>query len=243
MKRAIIFIYTLISLSLNGQSITYFVNKTPTVIEMPYTEENIPSEAYVNFSQLKIIGKYTTYKPISTLNKEEKNTIFTNNRAKELTNDSLGNLHITIKREYIERYIDNENKTLTSIIYKDRFYRIQERLPNLSWRITKSGKIINDYVCQKAQTVIKGQHVDAWFTKEIPIKSGPDEYYGLPGLILEVKTKDKHIIMKSIRFSNNAQKFEVPNKGVDISRKDFETKIRKEKEDKAIRDAINFFNY
>ena len=62
----------------------------------------------------------------------------------------------------------------------------------LNWKIENESKKIDDYICYKATLVEKYKNrmneekqktVVAWFCPEIPYSFGPNEYYGLPGLI------------------------------------------------------------
>lgn len=62
----------------------------------------------------------------------------------------------------------------------------QENIPKILWTLTDSTKRIGRFSCQKALTTFRGRNYQAWFTTEIPVKSGPWKLHGLPGLILEV---------------------------------------------------------
>ncbi|HHH52768.1 MAG TPA: GLPGLI family protein [Bacteroidetes bacterium] len=57
-----------------------------------------------------------------------------------------------------------------------------------SWKILRYNKVILGHLCRKAvMTTKKGAVVEAWFATDIDILDGPETYFGLPGLILEVK--------------------------------------------------------
>lgn len=74
--------------------------------------------------------------------------------------------------------------------------------------------------------------VTAWYTPEIPVNQGPDKYWGLPGLILEVND-GKTVILCSKVVLNPKTKSEIkaPTKGKEISQKEFdETSIKKMQE-------------
>ena len=74
--------------------------------------------------------------------------------------------------------------------------------------------------------------VTAWYTPEIPVNQGPDKYWGLPGLILEVND-GKTVILCSKVVLNPKTKTDIkaPTKGKEISQKDFdETSIKKMQE-------------
>ena len=75
--------------------------------------------------------------------------------------------------------------------------------------------------------VPKTIEVTAWYTPQIPINHGPDEFWGLPGLILEVNADQTSILCSKI-VMNPEQKFtiEAPDKGRIISRSDYNKTVK-----------------
>ena len=59
--------------------------------------------------------------------------------------------------------------------------------------------------CQQATVHFRGRNYEAWFTEEIPTSVGPWKFFGLPGLILEVKDSQNRVYFY-------AQKIEIPPK-------------------------------
>ncbi|WP_047419099.1 GLPGLI family protein [Cellulophaga sp. Hel_I_12] len=60
--------------------------------------------------------------------------------------------------------------------------------------------------------------ITAWFTPEIPISQGPGEYWGLPGLILEVSAGNTVILCtKIVMNSEEKVTLEAPKKGKIVS--------------------------
>ncbi|MCZ6595660.1 MAG: GLPGLI family protein [Bacteroidetes bacterium] len=73
--------------------------------------------------------------------------------------------------------------------------------------------------------------VTAWFTPQIPVKNGPGEYAGLPGLILEMSIDRTTILCSKIVLNlKEADKIEAPDKGKEVTREEY-NKIVKEKMD------------
>ena len=71
--------------------------------------------------------------------------------------------------------------------------------------------------------------VTAWYTMDIPISQGPENYWGLPGLILEVSDGTTTILCSKIVINPKERKeIKQPKKGTTISQKEFE-KIAQEK--------------
>ncbi len=64
-------------------------------------------------------------------------------------------------------------------------YIIKDSLRNLEWRITDETREIAGFECRKAVTKIcDSVYVVAFYTDQIPVSSGPEEFGGLPGMIL-----------------------------------------------------------
>ena len=71
--------------------------------------------------------------------------------------------------------------------------------------------------------------ITAWYTPEIPVNQGPESYWGLPGLILEVND-GKTVILCSKIVLNSKDKVEIkaPTNGKVISQKEYdETVVKK----------------
>lgn len=68
----------------------------------------------------------------------------------------------------------------------------------------------------------KEKIITAWYTPDIPVSQGPENYWGLPGLILEV-SDDKTTILCSKIVINPKEKVEIkaPKKGEKVSQAEF----------------------
>ena len=101
----------------------------------------------------------------------------------------------------------------------------------LNWKILKKSKIIGGFKCYKAEATEilysrQGHYyrrkVTAWFAPEIPVSFGPQNYVGLPGLVLEVK-RDEFTIRATKVILN-------PSKEVEVERISDKDKIITQKE-------------
>ena len=66
-------------------------------------------------------------------------------------------------------------------------FSIKDELPIFDWNITDETTNILGYLCKKAVSKKEKVIIVAWFCDEIPINTGPDRFWGLPGLIMKVE--------------------------------------------------------
>ena len=65
--------------------------------------------------------------------------------------------------------------------------------------------------------------VEAWYTPQIPVSHGPSEFWGLPGLILEVSAGDTTLLCSKI-VMNPKEKIEIkaPDKGKEVTKNEYQ---------------------
>ena len=91
---------------------------------------------------------------------------------------------------------------------------------------TETVKVTEDIEIPKKITVT------AWYTPQIPVSNGPGEYWGLPGLILEINEGRTTILCTEIVL-NPSEKIEItkPTKGDEVTRKEYVSIITKKMEE------------
>jgi GLPGLI family protein len=102
------------------------------------------------------------------------------------------------------------------------------------WELTNQTKIISGYTCFKATTIQFNGHwnddpkflTTAWYCPAITVQYGPNGYYGLPGLILEVETYTTTLYAKKITL-DNSKKYEINklDKGIFITMEEVEKRL------------------
>ena len=136
-----------------------------------------------------------------------------------------------------------------------KLFLIEDDLERIEWRLEDEYKQIGEYECQKAvydrvvnrvqfspaldeepKTVTDTTEVVAWFTPEVPVSHGPGQYWGLPGLILEVRSGRTAMICTKI-ILNPAEEVDIdkPTRGKSITREELQQlreKKLKEMQDK-----------
>jgi len=69
--------------------------------------------------------------------------------------------------------------------------------------------------------------VTAWYTLQIPVSHGPAEYWGLPGLILEVSAGNMTMLCsKVIMNPEETIEIEAPDKGKEITKEEYQSTVR-----------------
>jgi GLPGLI family protein len=139
-------------------------------------------------------------------------------------------------------------------------FLIVEPLEKPDWKLDNETKKIGDYNCFKAELLVtvtekqkkeyeeflkkeetkpslfkmeepKDKVIVAWYTPEIPVSFGPNNYWGLPGLILEINEDNVIILCSKVTLSTKEKsKIKVPSTGEKVTQDKFD-EIQKKKMD------------
>jgi len=131
-----------------------------------------------------------------------------------------------------------------------KIFLIKDKLKPIEWKLESETKNIGEYTCFKATTtreqekrvggisINKEKDLDtedekapemetititAWYTPQIPVSTGPGNYHGLPGLILEVNDGSETVICNKIVLNpkDNVDISE-PKKGKEVTQSEFD---------------------
>lgn len=126
------------------------------------------------------------------------------------------------------------NKKTNQLLIKKYVYGedfiISQNINNKDWKLINESKKINNIICYKATTKTKLENskgvfyedVTAWYTPSIPKSFGPKNYIGLPGIILEVSTKNFKYTATKISLSKKKITINKPTKGKKITKEEFD---------------------
>jgi GLPGLI family protein len=97
-----------------------------------------------------------------------------------------------------------------------KVYIVSDSLKAPDWKILNDLKEVAGHVCMNASlndTLLK-QKIIAWFALDIPVQAGPDRFWGLPGLILEVSINSgaKTMVAETIDMKTLTTEFDLPKK-------------------------------
>ena len=80
-------------------------------------------------------------------------------------------------------------------------YILEDSLAAPDWKILNQIKEVNGYLCMKAvsEDTTKKQKIVAWFAQDIAVSAGPERYFGLPGLIMELDINDGDVLITATK--------------------------------------------
>lgn len=91
---------------------------------------------------------------------------------------------------------------------------------------TKTTKVTEEIELPKEVTIT------AWYSPQIPINQGPGEFWGLPGLILEVQSGRTTILCtKIIMNPEDKKEIKVPSKGKEVTQAEYNSTVKKKMEE------------
>lgn len=91
----------------------------------------------------------------------------------------------------VETYTNSADATsLEAREFMGRTFLISDDQSTVAWKLAGEEREFLGYMVQKATADPGGIPVEAWFTPQIPVSSGPGGYGGLPGMILMLNVGD-----------------------------------------------------
>ena len=134
-------------------------------------------------------------------------------------------------------------------------FLVKDVLQPIEWSLDSETKKIGNYSCFKATALIptdeltwysfswdklrnssasdstavkevKMTQIEAWYAPQIPVRHGPLDYWGLPGLILEVSADNTTMLCSKIVLNpDEIIEIEAPTKGKEVSKTEYQTII------------------
>ncbi|RZS90598.1 GLPGLI family protein [Aquimarina brevivitae] len=149
-----------------------------------------------------------------------------------------------------EQYKNIKSKTLVqNQEFYGKVFLVQDALIPIQWTMGAETKQIGGYTCYKATATIPSEQlswyefswselraatneeapdevpvteITAWYTLQIPVSNGPSEYYGLPGLILEVNVGNTTMLcFKVVMNPDEKIEIEAPKRGKEVTKEEY----------------------
>ena len=187
-----------------------------------------------------------------TLNFNKSESTYTQNKKLSAPQAISGGFKLVIAgsgggTDILYKNIVNKNYINKTEISGKRFL-IKDKLEDFGWEMSGETKNIGNYTCYKAirsreeertsMSITDGKPEEnkekviivttAWYTPQIPVSNGPEDFWGLPGLILEIQDGKLTIVCSEI-IMNPSEKKEIkkPNKGKKVTQAKFDEIIDK----------------
>jgi GLPGLI family protein len=140
--------------------------------------------------------------------------------------------------------------------FSGKNFLIKDSLKSYEWKMEQETKMIGNNLCFKATTIIEmpansgtfsfGRRnndnkedekeeeekielvpVTAWYSMDIPVSHGPGDYWGLPGLILEINAGNTQIMCtKIVMYPKEKSDISEPNKGKVMTQKEYDEMLK-----------------
>ncbi|RZK49495.1 MAG: GLPGLI family protein [Pedobacter sp.] len=116
----------------------------------------------------------------------------------------------------VAQQLDNGLSTVQKKVF-DETYLLKDSIPKITWKITDETRTIAGYECRRANAVILDSvYVVAFYTDVIPVSSGPENFSGLPGMILGLALPHDHMTWFATEVKEEVitdEKLSAPTKG------------------------------
>ena len=144
-----------------------------------------------------------------------------------------------------------ENQLIQAQEFYGKRFLVKDELQTIKWAMASESKQIGKYMCFKATASVpskelswysfswgdlssedKSEEIEmteivAWYTLQIPLKHGPAEYWGLPGLILEISAGDTTMLCSQIEMNPKYKiEIEAPDKGKIITKTAYQSTLK-----------------
>ncbi|MBP8792459.1 MAG: GLPGLI family protein [Lutibacter sp.] len=136
--------------------------------------------------------------------------------------------------------------------FSGKNFLVKDNLVSYDWKMEQETKMIGNYMCFKATTIVEMAEkqsfnfrrpedrkeeekapekpkmepviVTAWYSLDIPVNHGPDDYWGLPGLIFEISYGETNIMCTKIVLNPKEKTtIEEPSKGKVVTQLEYDT--------------------
>ena len=98
---------------------------------------------------------------------------------------------------------------------------------SFSWSRMRTTNDSEDKTTEEGDKSVDITEVEAWYTPQIPVRHGPSEYWGLPGLILEVSAGETTMLCSKIVLNpTDAIQIEAPSKGSLVTKSEYQDLIQ-----------------
>ena len=129
--------------------------------------------------------------------------------------------------EIYRNYASNKRIELREM--GDKKYLIETDMKQPAWKLGTETKKVMGYECTQAtlSDTARKQEIVAWFTMDLPLAAGPQNFGSLPGLILEADINQGEIMLTAKKIELKKVKdnaIKAPSKGDKVTEEEFRQK-------------------
>jgi GLPGLI family protein len=142
-----------------------------------------------------------------------------------------------------------ENRYVNQTEIYGKQFLIKDSLKTKNWILVNETKNIGTYTCFKAtfsetyetqtitdkgelEKVTKDRVTTVWYTPQIPINNGPEDFHGLPGLILEINDGELTLVCTRVVINpDESIEIKEPKSGKEVSQTKFDEIMDKKTEE------------
>lgn len=100
------------------------------------------------------------------------------------------------------------NKTFKHEWVMNQTFFSEGKVGDIEWELTKEEKTIDGLSCRKAVTKENSYPMlTVWYTKDLPLSTGPSIYQGLPGLVVRAEDYFRTTQLANIEYSDDVKGF------------------------------------
>ncbi len=129
--------------------------------------------------------------------------------------------------EIYRNYASNKRIELREM--GDKKYLIETDMKQPAWKLGTETKKVMGYDCTQAtlSDTARKQEIVAWFTMDLPLAAGPQNFGSLPGLILEADINNGEIMLTAKKIELKKVKdnaIKAPSKGDKVTEEEYKQK-------------------
>jgi len=150
----------------------------------------------------------------STMSFSDNKTLFVPIEPETTTNNFFGDDPMTTQNNIVYTDLATNAQISQKKVFEETFL-VKDTTRKIRWKITDETREIAGYTCRRANAIVLDSiYVVAFYTTEIPISGGPENFGGLPGMILGIALPHENItwFASKVTDASLAQNTVVPPK-------------------------------
>lgn len=154
--------------------------------------------------------------------------------SNEQVEGNMFNISASFSADANPIYIDTQSEIfIEQAEIANQAYLIKDDLPNINWKISKETKEIAGFPVLRAVAFLNDEFntkILAWYSPKLTYKTGPEKFWGLPGLILSLETSITHsdgtqegMEYVATKVETTSKPIKIPTKGQKVSLEEIKT--------------------